>query len=808
MAVELAWLSDVANGLRMIARRPRFAVLVCLTLGVAIGASTVIFSFVNGLVLEPLPLGEPNRVVLVYSTNSSQEVARGATSLPDFLDWCAMATSFEELAAGDTRVLSLETPGGPVAVRGRRVTAGLFRAWGLTAALGRTMAPGEDRPGAPPVVILSHGFWRRQFGSDPAIVGRTVSLDGRVSTIIGVLTPGIEIGDLALTDVWMPLTLELTGWPRSMRTLQVTGLRKSQVTVQQANAEFRRIAGQLSNANPETNDGWSASVLPFAEAMAVPETWLVLALASLAVALVLLVACANVASLMLARGIEQRSEVAIRLALGASRGRIVRPAVIEAMLLALAGGGAGLLLAFLGLDVVRAVTFHPFFQKVQIDLRVLGFVLALSLVTPLLFGLGPALAASRLPVNVLLKDVGTGSLSSPHGRRLRGFLVAAQMAVALALLVVCVLTVSAAILVRHVDLGFEGAHTLLVRVNLPELKYPTPLHVATIERQLVAALAELHVVRAAAAASRLPVLEREHLTAISGHGTPADRHDRLWAASVAVSGDYFAVMGIPILAGRSFSTRDTAESKGVAVLSDQAARLCCGGRDRALGTRIRLAGEQGTGSWLDVVGVVGNVRSSVGEITPRPYVYVSLAQYPERSVAFVVRTPAGDTVLPAAVREAVRAIDPQLAVHELRTIEDALYQSHASDRLVAGFFGAFALVAVWLASTGLFGLMSYSVQQRTREIGLRVMLGARPADILSMILLSGLRLAMTGAAVGVVFAYPLAQGMRGAVRGVGTADAALYLGPAGLLAGIAIVACYIPARRVMGVDPAKALRHE
>jgi len=791
----------------MLARQPRLAVFVITTLGVAIGATTVIFSFVNGLVLKPLPLGDPDRVVLIYSTNSSQQVGRGDASLPDFLDWRAGSTSFEELAAAEGMRLTLETASGPVSVRSYRTSASLFRAWGLRPLLGRVLSAGEDQPGSPPVAVLSHGFWVRQFGSDPGTVGRTFRLGGRPCTVVGVLTPDIEIGDLSLVDVWTPLTLDATLWPRSKRTLRVTGLVRKGVTVQQADSELNRISERLAGAYPDTNAGWGSRVLPFAEAMAIPQTWLVLTLAGLAVVLVLLVACANIASLMLARGLDRRRELAVRLALGASRGQVVGPMLIEAVLLAIGGGCAGLLIASAGLHVVRAVTYHPFFRQVTLDSRLLGFVLVLSLATPLMFGLGPSLGASRLQIAAALQSGGPGLMGRARGLRTRAVLVVSQIAAALALLVVCALTVRAAVRLQRADLGFETANVLVARTELPEWGYPNPAQAVAFQEEVVTGLRRLPGVVNAAATSRLPVLDPPPKVTLSIQGRAAMKSDAR-VDRVAVSPDYFSATGIAVLMGRPFSLRDAEDATGVALLSDEVARRYWRSRERALGARIRLGDETPGGPWFQVIGIVANVATSLADPAPRPYVYVPLAQQPEHDLAFVIKARTDAAGLSAPAREAVREVDPGQAAYDVRTLDEALYAASGNDRLVAGFFSAFALVALLLASGGLYALMSYSVGCRESEIGMRMVLGARPADVLRMVVLHGLRLSLTGAAVGVIGAYPLAQAMRGAVHGVGMSDPVLYGGLAALLVVIAVAASYLPARRAMRLDLVRALRSE
>ena len=800
------WLDDLRSALRALARAPRFAAGVVATLAVAIAAGTVIFSFVETLVLEPLPLAHPERVVLAYSANLPLDQGRGATSLPDFLDWRARATSFAELAAGEPRTASLEGAGGPLALASQRVTANLFRAWGLRPALGRGFAPGDDRPGAPPVVVLAHGFWRRHFGADAGVLGQPLRLDGRPHTIVGVLAPEIEIGTLALIDVWTPLPLDPAGWPRDRRTLQVTGLVAADSTVAQADAELRGIARRLAAAHPETNTGWGAFALPFAEAMAFPETWLVLGLASLAVALVLLVACANVAGLTLARGLDRRREVAVRLALGAGRGGILRPLLAEALLLGLVGGGGGLLLAAWGLDLVRAVTFHPFFEQVTIDGRVLGFVLALSFVAPLLFGLGPALAAARLPVRAVLQGTGAGVVGGAGGQRVRTVLVVGQIAAALALLVACALTVHAAVALRRVDPGFAADRVLVVRADLPEARYPAPADVAGIQERLLAELGDLPGVRRAAAAGRLPLLDGERLTTLAVQGRPERSGGEALCAGAAVSPEYFEVFGLALLAGRRFAAAPGGETAAVAIVSEAAARRSWGAPAAALGARVRLADEGPRAPWREVVGVVGDARRSLRETSPRPSVYVPLAQRPERRLAFALATAGPPGPLAAAAREAVRKVDAALAVRQPQSFAQALAESLWQDRLVAVFFTAFALVALLLAATGLYGLIAYSVAHRRGEIGVHMALGARPFDVLALLVGEGARLAALGIALGVAAAWPLARAMRATVQGVEPSGLALWGGVATLLAATALLASYLPARRALSVDPASALR--
>ncbi len=800
-------MTDVMHTLRMLARQPRHAGFIVVTLAVAVAATTVIFSFVNALVLEPLPMAEPDRVVLIFGTNGRQGVTRGGSSLPDFLDWLAVATSFEELAASTAvTTWSLDSASGPVPARGRRVTSNFAQTWGLTPALGSFSSFGDEGSGER-VVLLSYGFWTRQFGSDPGIIGRSIRLDGGPYTVAAIMRPNLEIGDLALTDLWIPLRLDESDWPRGRRSLQVTALRRSDVSVERADAELSTISRSLADLYPETNGGWGVRVLGFAEAMAIPDTWVVLGLASFAVVLVLFVACANVASLMLARAFDGRRTVAVCMALGARPRQIVGPMALEAVMLGLLGAGSGLLLAFAGLEVVRALTFHPFFQQqVDLDHRVLGFVLLMAFVTPLLFGLGPAMTAVRVPLLDALKSGGQGLVSGRGTQRARAVLVVSQIAVALALLVVCVLAVRAAVTLRTADLGFDTARMLTMRADLPDSRYATPRELAAFTDEVLAGVARIPGVRRVAAATHLPALGAQPTTPMTIQGR-ANAEERPGVVPAAISPEYFRTLGLEMLAGRGLSPRDTADAPGVAVLGNETVRRYWRGRDQALGARIQVDGMP-SGAWLEVVGIVGDVRRSLAETTPGPHVYVALAQQPARRPVFVIRTGDASAEAAAEARDVVRRVDPSLAVYDLRTFDEALNASLANDRLTAGLFAAFALVAVFLASIGLFGLIEYAVVRRTGELALRMILGARRIDILSMVVVQGLRLTVTGIAAGLLVAYPLAQLFGGAVRGVDASAPWTYAGIAALLVAIALMASYVPARRAVRVNLAGAVRSE
>jgi predicted permease len=764
------------------------------TLAVAIAASTVIFSFVDALVLEPLPIAEPDRVVLVFGVHERRGVSRGPIPFADFLEWRSSASSFEELAASEGMTgSSLETPAGPVSVQGRRVTAGFARAWGLEAFLGRALAPGDDAARAPPIVVLSHGFWERRFGSDAGVLGRDLRIDGAFHTVVGVMSPELEIGDLALTEIWRPLPLDARDGPVGV---QVTALLKEGVSAGEAEAELRTLP-RRSSADPDA----SVRVVPFVEGMAIPGTWLVLGLAGFAVGLVVLVACANAASLLLARAWDRRRETAVRLALGASRWQIVRSNLEEAIAQALSAGVFGVLLARAGLVVVRAVAPHPFFQnQVTLDPTVLAFTLGLTLVTPILFALGPALHQSRLAAGDALRAGARGLASTPRSRRIREALVVVQLALSLALLALCFTAVGAASRLERAELGFDRENVLLLRIDLPESRYGEPWRVAAFAEELTGRLSAIRGVEAAAAASRVPVVDRGSALSMEIEGHGGIERGFPWAVPASVDPDYFTVLGMDVLEGRSFSRRESAPA---VVVSEGAARRYWGSPERTVGSRVRFPGSP----WLRVIGVVSSVRATVVDERPGPDVYFPLSQRPERSLVFLVRGETGDAVIPRAAREALGATDPELALSRLQPFDDALAESIASDRLVALFFAGFSIVALLLATVGLYAVQSFSVSQRIGELALRMVLGARPADVLARVVARVAAVVAAGVALGLPLAVPLTGLLRSAVRSAG-ATLPVLVGTACLLALVALLASVPPALSAVRVDLASALKSE
>jgi len=746
------------------------------------------------------------RVAVVFATHPERASDRNGASFGDFAEWRQESRSFEDMAAFDRRTYNLTGAGDPLRVQGSAATASLFRVWNLPAVRGRVFDDADDRPGAAPVVVLSHGFWARQFGSDPGVVGRTLVLNGRPHEVVGVLTPAVEIGTLGEVDVWTPLAAVADPNDREARTLLVTARLRPGVDVQQATAELRTLAERQAQEHPATNARWSAVARPIRRAMTGTNTWAMLGLMGVAVALVLAIACANVANLVLARGAARRRETAVRAALGASRARLVRQFLTEGAVLAVLGGAFGVFLAGLGLDFIRSVTFEPFFQLVTVDRRVMAFSAAISLLTPIIFGLVPALQATRSDVAGELQDAGRGAIS-PGVRHARGrdLLVVAQISLALSLLLVAGLAVRMAFAFQRLDLGFEPGGLLTLKAELPAAVYASDERVSSFYDRLHARLLALPGVSAVTVATGRPVLEPPPTEALAVEGRePAAKEAQPWAARETVGERYFETLGIPIVTGRSLGAADVRGAEATVVVSQAFVERYLAGKT-PIGTRVRLGAE--TAPWRTIVGVCGNVLNGDAGAPPLPVVYVSFAQQPSRQLTVFLRAAGLDPVVAAARRE-VAALDPQQPLYDVKTMDRALFEALASNRVVTGLFVLFASVALGLAAIGLYGLVSYTVSQRAREIGVRIALGADRRSILRLVLGHGLRLAAAGVAAGLLVGFGLSRLMASILVGVSSTDPLTFTLVPLALGLVALAATAVPARRAARCDPAVVLRAE
>jgi predicted permease len=800
------WAQDLRFALRQLLKQRGFTAVVVVTLGLAVGVNTVIFSFVNFFVLRPMPFGDSTRTVMVFAQHPERAHHRMSVSYPDFVDWRRDSRSFEDLGAYQRRTYNLTGVGDPRRVQGAQATASLFTLWELGPVHGRVIQPDDDRPGAPSVVLLGHGFWSREFGADPGLIGRPLFLDGQAHTVIGVLTPRIEVGSLSEIDLWTPLAPVADPQDREARTLRVTGRLAPQADIAQAQAELRTLALAQEREHPATNARWSAEVWPMRRAITGANTWTVLALLSVAVGLVLAVACANVANLVLARGAARQRETAVRAALGAGRLRLVRLFLTEGALLSLLGGGLGVLVAGYGLDLIRSVTFEPFFQLVVIDRRVLLFSTAISLLTPLIFGLVPALQATSRDVAGALKE-GVGGAVGASRRRVRGrsLLVVGQLAVALALLLVAGLSVRMALAIHNLDFGFDTRDLLTLKVELPAARYAGDESVRAFQEGIRQRLSPLPGVTGVALATSRPLVEDLPTEALLIEGAePAPKEAPPWAMRELVSSGYFETMRIPILRGRAIDEQDAQGTAPSVVVNAALAQRYFAGQE-PLGKRIKLgAGET---PWRTIVGVASDVMNAEPPQPPKPQAYVPFAQQPGRALTIYVRTANPEPVVAAARREVAR-LDPEQPLYDIRTIERVFFEELASNRVITGMFAVFAAVALGLAAVGLYGLISYTVSQRRREIGLRAALGARREDLLRLVLGQGLRLVVLGLGAGMVLGLGLARAMAGALAGVSPTDTLTFTLVPLTLGAVALLATAIPARRAARYDPAQVLRAE
>ncbi|HEX8501292.1 MAG TPA: ABC transporter permease [Pyrinomonadaceae bacterium] len=804
---EELW-QDLRFGVRALRKQPGFSLVVVLTLAIGIGANSTIFSFANGVLLRPLPYADPESLVALDETSPKRNVTSMGVSFPNFLDWRAQNRVFEDIAAYTEGTYTLVGGGEPEQIRGAGVSSGLFEILGVTPALGRTITPEEDRPGSETVVILSHGLWQRRFGSEPGAVGRTISVNNRPHTVVGVMPPGFKFPEVA--DLWVPLALDTQKWTRNDHGLGAIARLKPGVSLGQAAAEMEAIALRVEEQNPVTNEGLSVSVTNLRAGLVGGYRQSILILLGV-VGFVLLIACVNVANLLLARASSRRREVSIRVALGAGRWRIFRQLITESLVLSAAGGALGLILALWGLQLLlTAVPVElPFWMKFDLDGRVLAFTAAVSLLTGIVFGAAPALQASKVDLNASLKEGGRSDAHAGAGmRRLRGLLVVGEVALSLVLLVGAGLMMRSFLRLQQVDVGVNPANVLTMSVPLPSARYREPERRSAFFQQLVERVGALPGVREVGAVSNLPLsgsrwgrsLTVEGRAALSVGAAPVINH-------CVVTPGYFRAMGIPVLAGRDIAEADAKDAPKVTVVDERLAREYWPG-ESPLGKRVRFGPPESNEPWHTVVGVVGGVRHERPDAATRMSVYVPYQQIPVREMTLAVRTGGDPAGLAVAVRSQVRGLDPDQPVTDVRTMGEVITSAIWQPRLHAILFGVFAAVALALASVGIYGVMSYAVTQRTHEIGIRIALGAKPRDILRLVVGHGLALTLVGIALGAASAFALTRVMTSLLFEVSPADPATFAANVALLTAVSLVACYIPARRATRVDPLVALRYE
>ncbi|MGH9871752.1 MAG: ABC transporter permease [Pyrinomonadaceae bacterium] len=797
---------DIRYGIRNLLKHPTFAATALITLAIGIGANTTIFSFVNGILLRPLPYPQSERLVMINETALKQGVSSMSTSFPNFLDWRAQNRVFEDIASfSDGSNFSLTGIGEPERLRGADVSQGTFELLRVAPVLGRTFTAEEDKPKQDAVVILGYALWQRRFGSDSQIIGKPITVNSRQRTVVGVMPPGFKFPETA--ELWVPLGLDTTMFTRTDHGLGTIARLKDGVSLAQAQAEMDVIARRIEEQNPVTNEGLGVSISSLHTVLAGDYSKALLILLGV-VGFVLLVACANVANLMLARTSARQKEFAVRAALGASRWRIVRQILTESLLLSLLGSGLGLLLAMWGVKLMLALipVKLPFWMNFNLDPRVLAFTTGVSLLTALIFGTMPAVLGTRIDLNNTLKEGGrSGGASARH--RTRGLLVITEVALALMVLVGAGLMIQSFLNLRHFGPGFSEKNVLTFSVSLPRAKYKEEPQRGEFFRQLLERVRALPGVDSAAATTTLPLkggnwgrsLTVEGYPVLSVGQAPMIQH-------TVVTPGYFHTMGIPILKGRDFTDRDSKDAEKVTIVDERLAHDYWP-TESPIGKRVRFGPPEDNEPWHTVVGVVGAVRHQQLDTDTRKSVYLPHLQIPVNGLALVVQSK-NPFSLVGALRGQIREMDPDLPVVELMMMEEVVSQSVWQNRLYAILFSVFAAIAMLLAAVGIYGVMSYSVTQRTQEIGIRMALGAQLKDVLQLVVKGGLALSLIGVAIGIAGALALTRLLRTLLFGITPTDAVTLIAVSLMLLFVALLACYIPARRATKVDPLVALRYE
>lgn len=803
-------LQDLRYALRSLLKKPGFALIAIVTLALGIGASTAIFTVVDAALLRGLPYKSPEQLYHLWEKRPQQEFSQREFSYPDYQDYQQNGV-FEGIAAytGGGGIMSGRDE--PERIFSPSATANFFSLLGVEPVIGRTFQPGEDKPGSPRVAVLTHGMWQRRFGGDAGILGQSLTINGESYTVVGVLPASFQFA-LRRADLWVtyqPNEAQLTR--RFMHGANVIGRLKPGVSVEQAQTELDIIAKRIEQEHNQSHAGTGIRLVPLQEQFVGNVKPILLVLLA-AVGFVLLIACANVASLLVTRSLSRQKEVAIRSALGASRWRLVRQLLTESVLLSLVGGAAGLLIAYWGVGALVAVLPEnqlnslPFLKSLHIDTRILGFSFGLSLLTGMVFGLAPALQSSRLELNEVLKEGGRAT-SGGVRQRLRSALVMTEIALAVVLLVGAGLMMKSLLRLLQTNVGFNADNVLTMTIALPPSKYTEANRQISFHEQLKERVQALPGVRGTGTVNILP-LQGGNTTRFLVEGDPVPPPGQETEANFRIVDEtYFQTLGIPLMAGRMFDERDKADAPGVVIIGKTVADRIFAGRD-PVGRRINYASIQGPPDMI--VGVVGDVKIAGLDEAIRPVLYYPFRQSPSMFTNLVVRTSEDPAALAGAIRNETSNLEPDVALFGVREMNELITDSPAAfmRRFPALLIGIFAGVALLLASIGIYGVVSYSVSQQTHYIGVRMALGAQTSDILKMVLKQGLGVSMVGIAVGVVGALGLMRLLKSLLYEVETNDVGTFAIVVGTLFAVALLASYIPARRATKVDSLVALRYE
>jgi len=797
-------LQDIRYGLRVLLKHKGFTAVAIIALGLGIGANTAIFTLVNGVLLRPLAYPDPEQIVYLEGRNQTSGITESNVSFPDYLDWSKLE-AFSHLAAFYTASATFSAPNSePERVARAGVSSSFFSVFGVQPALGRAFLAEEDQARKENVAILSDGLWKRRFGSDPKIIGTQVMINSLPRTVVGVMPAGFDFPEG--TQVWWSMPIDPQEEVRDNRSFSVIGRLKPGVPLQQAQTQVSTVNAQLAKANPETSTGWDANLSLLQERLVRDVRPSLLVLLG-AVALVLLIACANVANLLLARAASREKEVAIRTALGASRTRIIRQMLTESLLLSIMGGALGLFLSVWLTELLISLNppDSPRFGEVNLDYRVLAFTIALSGLTGLVFGLVPALQASKLDVSCSLKQ---GGRTGEGNRRTsaRSLLLIGEVALSLMLLIGAGLLIKSFLRLQEVKPGFNSQNVLTASISLPGSKYKENPQRAQFYRNLIERLKALPGIQSVGAGVNLPLGASGYQIgrAYIPEGRPMTPEESRNASFSAITPEYFQALQIPLIAGRGFSDRDTEEAPKVVLINKSLATQSFGSPEAAIGKRMTI--------WRDekfpreIVGVVGDTNPVTLDLEAGAQMYVPHAQDAGWGfMALVIRTAGDPASIAPAVRREVLSLDKDQPIYNVRTMKDVVVQSMGTRRASTLLFTVFAGAALILAAVGIYGVMAYSVTQRTQEIGIRMALGAQTGDVLRLVIRQGILLTLIGVAVGLAGSLGLAKVIASLLFDVPATDPATFLGVPLLLILVALIACYLPARRAARLDPIKAL---
>ena len=796
-------LTDLRQAARTLAKSPAFTTIAILCLALGIGANTTVFSSIYGLMLRPMPFHEPERVVAAWATIPERGVTEMSWSYPDWLDVGNASGAFSASGLATERSVNLGGVDEPERLEAARVTASIFQVLGTRVALGRAFTPDEDLEGK--VVILGDGLWKRRFAADPNVVGREVTINGRSHTVIGVLPPKMRFPEAA--ELWLPLTPGEAKDKRDWRSYVLHARLAPGITMEQANDRIRTAMAAIAERNAITNKGVSARVSTWRE-IVLDEVRPVMLVMFGAVMFVLLIACGNVANLLLVRGAARQRELAVRTALGAGRWRVIRLLLAEGLLIALGGGVLGLVIGAWGVDwIVRSLPADlPYWMEFDINREVVAFTFGLSLLTVIVFGLVPALHTSNGEVTETLKDGGRGATSGRRAGRLRSSLVVGEIALSVVLLVGATLMIQSFIKQRVGDPGFANRNLATLELALAGPRFENDTAIAAFYDRIFERVRAVPGVKSVAVTSQAPIATCCNWSAVFPEGTSYTSAEAPSAMYSVVSAGFFETMGIPLRGGRTFTDEDRMGAPPVVVVNEALAKSLWP-NESAIGKTIRFGSPDDTAAKPHlIVGIVGNVKQRRLTEEDRGHTYIPHAQNPWRGMDLVADVTPSAAAMLRPIRESIRELDRDLPVSDLQTMDDWFAQRTFDSRIYGSMFGAFGVIALFLASIGLYGVMSYSVSQRKHEIGVRMALGAQPGDVLGLVVRQGSRLAVIGLVIGVPAAFGLARLLRGALYGVTPSDVATFVGVVAVLGGVALLASWVPARRAAHVDPAQALR--